>query len=410
MGNQGNGIMKIWILSIFFDAYAIAYVGTYPITLFTLVTILAVLSKAKNEMRCFKIENNASVKAALLMVVYLIINYCVTGFKNSNSLMLSIMYFMVFIVTTRREKEQTFESHMEFFSKIMNVIAVYGIYQFAARIYNLPFSDIVIDGHMVTGYNWTNRVRFLGQYFYRSNAIFREPSFFSQFLAINLLLLILKFLDTSYKKKTKASWILINAIAMILTFSGTGFIILIVGFLFYAIRKLDNKVLRGRILLILLAGIAVLIALLQTPVGAYFTQRLQEIFVYNTDNFSGYVRFRGGRDVLADAWAKKPFFGTGIGTASEFIKSMQNYYDGLTVNGLYRPAVELGVAGEFFWIVFLGSIVLRKEFNEKFKMLQCIIIPFLICHETFQSNYYWILLYMLNVTLIYQTDDRIYNK
>lgn len=184
MGNQGNGIMKIWILSIFFDAYALAYVGTYPITLFTLVTILAVLSKAKNEMRCFKIENNASVKAALLMVVYLIINYCVTGFKNSNSLMLSIMYFMVFIVTTRREKEQTFESHMEFFSKIMNVIAVYGIYQFAARIYNLPFSDIVIDGHMVIGYNWTNRVRFLGQYFYRSNAIFREPSFFSQFLAI----------------------------------------------------------------------------------------------------------------------------------------------------------------------------------------------------------------------------------
>ena len=76
---------------------------------------------------------------------------------------------------------------------MMNVIAIYGIYQLFARVYGFPFGDLIqFKAIWLKRFNWSNQIYILGMHIYRSNAVFREPSF-SQYLAINILIYFSKY-------------------------------------------------------------------------------------------------------------------------------------------------------------------------------------------------------------------------
>lgn len=77
---------------------------------------------------------------------------------------------------------------------------------------------------MVKGYNWTNTTYVSGLNMYRSNAVFREPSFFGQMLAISLLLYVPGFLNKKVQFKDYLVPTILQAIALILAISGTGFL------------------------------------------------------------------------------------------------------------------------------------------------------------------------------------------
>lgn len=398
-----NKLILLWIASVFFDSYAIIYISTYPVTLFTIMSVIIVLISCANIYTRRTMRIDTTQKIDFIMVLYVILSYLLTGMKNASSLMLTEFFFVMFILVTRDETRDVFESHIHLFSIFMNILAVYGIYQFWGRYLGLPFCDLIIEGHMVSGFNWSNRIRILGIAFYRSNAIFREPSFYSQYLAINTLIHFSRFLRGERGKNIFV--IAINGIAMILTFSGTGIIILLFGGLIYIFKVKKDYGVRKRILLVCAAIIIVSGVFLNSSVGAYFIGRVSEILVYSESAFSGYVRFRSGLDVLKEAWKSNLILGIGIGTSTEFIEGLSNYYKGMTVNGFYRPAVEIGLIGVTIWILFLSKIFNREERLNDALVLQCVLLPFLICHETFQSNYYWIILYILNFRYLKGVSD-----
>ena len=161
------------------------------------------------------------------------------------------------------------EAHIELFSMIMNAMAIYGIYQFFGRIFSLPFCDLIIEGHMVPGFNWSNSIYSFGIIVERSNAIFREPSFFSQFLAMNILIYANKLLKEDIKLKYFLLAFL-NLSAMILSFSGTGFIILFFGLVIYLYVIQKNIMIRNRIIILSIPLIAVTIYLAASPIGDTF--------------------------------------------------------------------------------------------------------------------------------------------
>ena len=104
-------------------------------------------------------------------------------------------------------------------------------------------------------------------------------------------------------------------------------------------------------------------------------------------------------DILEEAWGKNPIFGIGIGNVQEFIISLPNYYYNMTVNGFYRPAVELGIIGLILWIVFLLQGIQKNTLIDIVIALQCVLFPMIFCHEAFMSNYYWIIWYLVNTNI-----------
>ena len=389
-------LMIIWIITIFFDSYYIICIKDFPVTIFfvfsMVINLFSIFLIIKNK----KIKFELSHKISICMIRYLFLNYLVTGMKNINSLCLGEFFFITYIITNRTELNDVSDKYIKVFSVCMNIMAIYGIYQFLGRIYNFPLSDIIIDGHMVKGYNWTNAINIGGKTFLRSNAIFREPSFFSQYLAINIILLFSKILTTNKKRAYTVIMLILNSIAFILSFSGTGFIILGIGIILYVFRLNKDKKIKRRIIIFTFVAIICLAIILNSNIGNYFIRRSTEIFNYTEDNYSGYVRFRSGADVLKDAWKENFLFGIGIGTSDEYINNMENNYLGMTLNGFYRPAVELGLIGTIIWITYIFSLFFKKNNNKNLLIIQCVIIPFIVCHEVFLSNYYWILIYMIN--------------
>ena len=389
-------LMIIWIITIFFDSYYIICIKDFPVTIFfvfsMVINLFSIFLIIKNK----KIKFELSHKISICMIIYLFLNYLVTGMKNINSLCLVEFFFITYIITNRTELNDVSDKYIKVFSVCMNIMAIYGIYQFLGRIYNFPLSDIIIDGHMVKGYNWTNAINIGGKTFLRSNAIFREPSFFSQYLAINIILLFSKILTTNKKRAYTVIMLILNSIAFILSFSGTGFIILGIGIILYVFRLNKYKKIKRRIIIFTFVAIICLAIILNSNIGNYFIRRSTEIFNYTEDNYSGYVRFRSGADVLKDAWKENFLFGIGIGTSDEYINNMENNYLGMTLNGFYRPAVELGLIGTIIWITYIFSLFFKKNNNKNLLIIQCVIIPFIVCHEVFLSNYYWILIYMIN--------------
>lgn len=394
-----NKLIIIWIITIFFDSYYVFKIGNTPITIFTIFSFVVLLYSILIISTNRKEKLDFSNVIGVIIIIYLIFNYIITGMQNIKSMFLTIYFFTLFIITNMVEKREINRLYIKVFSICMNIIAIYGIYQFIGRIFNLPFSDIIIENHMVEGYNWSNIINISGKMFYRSNAIFREPSFFSQYLAINIILLFSNILTHNYKKVFSIIMLILNAIALIISFSGTGIIVLAIGGLLYILRLKKSKSTTKKIIIIGVILFICFIIMLNSSIGKYFLIRTTELSSYDENNFSGYVRFIGGVEILKKAWSQDFLFGTGIGTVDEFINLVTNYNFNMS-NGFYKPAIELGLIGITLWLIFIFSLFIKKDSNNYVLVIQSTILPLMICHEAFLSNYYWILIYILNFIMI----------
>lgn len=402
-------LLKVALISVFFDAYCFTYIGNYPITLFTVVGIIAVIIRVCNKPR--KLLLNRTSILLIIFSVYLVLNFAIKGFKNASSLVQYLFLFLVFASFQRRTTLKSFDELIVLFRKWVNALSLYGIYQFFARIYNLPFSDIRISNHMVHGYNWTNAVYSFGMNVYRSNSIIKEPSFLGQFIAINLLLYIVDLTKKGgYESRgNKVVWLFINATAYFFTLSGTGFIIIIVGLLIYSAMIIENKKVIIHIFgIIIIGAAATAVLVMYTSIGSYLFQRTNELFVYRANSAAGFARFRAWTDLLEGEWLENPLVGTGVGTSKYAIDKMKLLYNGFTLNGFTKIVIECGIIGIMIWVLFIISFLERhkKSSNYYIVMISGLMIPYLICHETSTSNSYWIFLAILNCSFELNLENR----
>lgn len=393
---------SLLLISIFFDAYALIYIDTYPVTIFTIISIFVLIHNVvNNRSRYFKITHQSVI--LLLFIVYLVINYIYFEFKNTSSFALALYFLSLSLLTYREEQVDKFEGYCKLFQRIMTWMSIYGIYQLVGRFLNFPFTDIIIKGHMVTGYNWTNTIYIFGHTLYRSNAIFREPSYFSQMLAISLLLYVPIFLSKNERTRGNIVSFILQMIALITTFSGTGILVFIIGMIIFSITIMKKKFFWNRIIpLVIICVIVGIILIFFTNLGNYFLSRIQELFVYNRDASSGFVRFRAWIMIVQEAWSHNILLGSGIGTGSMYVSKYIIQYFGMTLSGFARVSTELGLIGILIWCIFMISFFVKREMtiSIRYVLLCCSIMPLIFMQEAFSSNFYWMLIILMNCKFV----------
>lgn len=394
---------NLLILSIMFDAYALFYIQNFPVTLFTIVSVLFIFRSLING-RIFKIAKVIQNYILLLLIGVLILNYILNDFKYLTSFVQMLYFLILGLSAYRKEPLEKFNRYCNLFQKLMTYMSIYGIYQFIGRLFDFPFVDIVVPGHMVSGYNWTNSIYILGHTVYRSNAIFREPSYFGQMLAISLILYVPEIISKDKKSINIYVAIIIQAIAMIATISGTGIMMLGFSFIIYCLMTMKRKKFWRRIFPIaIVVSIIAVFALLFTKFGNYFLMRAEELFVYNKDASSGFVRFRAWLLVVKEAWTTNWLFGSGIGSAVGYVQRYAVQFFGMTLNGFAKVSTELGFVGVFLWSAYILSFLQKKnniELSSGYLMLTCSMIPLIFMHEASTSNIFWLFTSLLNCSLI----------
>lgn len=400
-------IYKLLLVALMFDAYAFLYIQTFPVTPFTIVSILFIIKgiiQRSKKLLCIHKRNTLLV----LLLIYLFINFIFFGCQHITSFIQSVYFVVLCLLAFRREKRGKFNSYLELFQHLMTVMSIYGIYQFFGRLLKLPFADLVISGHMVNGFNWTNAVNFFGISFYRSNAVFREPSFFGQMLAISIILYVPEIINKEKSIKKYLLPMLLQIIALFLTFSGTGFFIAGIALILYFLLIPKTKSIWNRLLLFVFFGVIVISYILfNTSIGDYLLFRMNELFVYNRDASSGFVRFRSWIYVVKEAWDKNFLFGSGVGTGTDYVSKFAIQYYGMTLNGFAKVATELGILGLGLWVGYILTFIKKTGstvIDNKYLVLACSMIPFMFMHETFSSNIFWTFLMLLNVKF----DDVLY--
>ena len=418
IGSWRNVMTKLFIVSFFLDAYSWFSIERFSVTTFILFGAVYIIVEIIHLFSCTnKLKIDRTQGVLLIFVMYEVLDCLLHGLDNITSPLNAIFLFMIYIVNKRDETDEETQSNIKLYSMLMNIMAVYGIYQFFARMLGLPFGDIIIPGHMTQGYNWTDPLEQLGHNVYRSNAIFLEPSFFSQTLAVNILLYILRIIENKQSWRTWAA-VSLNGIAMILSFSGTGVIVLFFGAFFYLLTERRTDVLQriGELIAFTVAiSLAIIIVVAQTGSGEnYFSHMLKRINAVKVGG-SGYLRFISGVSIIRQIWSQSVFFclfGAGAGTSKDY----QVYHRSqLDASGYYKVAGELGLIGLLIYILFLIEMVKKSKRcpNRSVWIIGLSLIPMVACNGAFLQNYVWIYLYMINISTIrrdvtYRNNTNIY--
>ena len=124
-----------------------------------------------------------------------------------------------------------------------------------------------------------------------------------------------------------------------------------IGLILYLLLTRRTRKTWERVFAYLMLGILVVpYILLVTSFGSYLLSRMNELFVYNKDASSGYVRFRSWIFVVEKAWNKNFLLGSGIGTGADYVSEFAIQFYAMTLNGFARVATELGLSGLGLWM------------------------------------------------------------
>lgn len=163
------------------------------------------------------------------------------------------------------------------FRMLMIMTSVLGLMQLLLMDAYFSFRDIFPEDFRVDGYNTTNAIVYGGSVFRANGFLFYEPSFFSQFLGLAILV----------EMRTRRNPLLLALFVagMLASFSGTGLIMLAFGLLIIASRYL--VVSKKEVFVALLPLLAIVwFGTYMYP--EFFLSRLEE---FVQENSSAYIRF-----------------------------------------------------------------------------------------------------------------------
>ncbi|MDB5815491.1 MAG: hypothetical protein JWN23_2608 [Rhodocyclales bacterium] len=271
------------------------------------------------------------------------------------SIMLLIMLHLPYVFHIQGS-ERVRETLLKFFLGSALIIALCGIGQFIAQMflpasYVFPIENFLPDALRVTGFNMQIPLSY-GSTVYRANGIFmQEPSFFSQFLAIAILVELMTF---------NRLWLAVTcAIAVLVSQSGTGLVLLGFGLPLLMVVRRRWDLLAGCLVLLLLLMLA-------SPF-LHLDHLIDRVGEFGSTKSSAYERFLGGFYVFRDTLGTDPLkmlFGYGAGSYREVV---YNVGGPAAEMALFKIVIEFGVIGAiaYFGFVFFcilsarGPLVLR---------------------------------------------------
>lgn len=267
---------------------------------------------------------------------------------NTDFSLLSItMLVIVHLPYIFRIKEGTLPYFMEivFFQRIMAILAVLGIFQFFIQFltgpdYAFPIDSFLPQNLIMQGYHGTNPLN-AGKDIYKSTGfVSQEPSNFSQLLALAVIIEMIYFLN--WKR------IVLYLIAIALTFSGTGLILLFALTPFYLLLK------RHFIILI-----SLMVLLVSAPVWAPLIGlggTVERAGEFSNQNSSGYARFispfRSVNERVLSGDPQTILWGLGAGAMS---RTMSKGVDYETAGSTWGKIIyEYGIIGGLVYFSFMG--------------------------------------------------------
>jgi len=302
----------------------------------------------------FKKNIKISIKTSvvfLLLIASEIISY-LYNIKTASisSLSLFVVLYSLFIFNFKDKISSS--KFMVSYNKIMFFIAFISIVLFFSQgiIGNtfLIMDDIIQSDFLIGGYNTTYETSY-GNGIYKNNGLFfLEPSFFSQFLALAIMI------ETLYLKNKKR--MVVYYVAIFTSYSGTGILMLLV-FYFYLLNKLNL----GKKLLLLL-----FLFFISVIIYSVLPEMFSRIFEIQSSGSSAFIRFVSPfiymTEFLNNANLTNILLGLGSGNADNLSLYTKNIHFETNFFTLSKLIIEYGFIGTIFFVLFLYTL-LRKNMN-----------------------------------------------
>jgi hypothetical protein len=233
------------------------------------------------------------------------------------------------------------EAYLALFQKVAVVLAVCGLCQFGGQFivdyrWLFPIQTFLPQSFVLQNYNYFNPL-FPGSAIFKSNGVFMlEASYFSQLAALALIIEIL------YFRRLLAAMLFLAA--LVVAYSGSGLLVLIVALPFIVITKKRYDILLYA-LVVLVAGYA-----LSDTLGLnLFVNRAGELADANS---SGFARFVGGFYLFNQyLWpdTTHALFGMGAGAMDRYADQAQYAVAAVT---WVKAVFEYGLVGAVVYFAF----------------------------------------------------------
>lgn len=267
---------------------------------------------------------------------------------------LSIIYlvltYLPFALRLRQADRGAFEDGLRFFLALMTVAAVVGIAQIGTQLIGWEYRDlfsVLPESFVLQGYNTSYPVVYGSSIFKANGTWFLEPSFYSQFLGLAIVV------HLHLRRRSVALYLYV--VALVAAISGTGILLVIAGTLALAASRLDKHFLRLMAMLVA-GGVAVALS----PVGSIFASRLEESA---SGRRSAEGRFSAPYELTASRLSDDAIAvlsGKGPGAAERLSRQVEEE-SGLTAVFPVVPklALEYGLPAValFLWFVLTSTLV-----------------------------------------------------
>ena len=270
------------------------------------------------------------------------------AFSVMSMLLLCVLHFPYFL---RLAPRPDYARVIGWFQAAAVVLACCGLAQFSLQFVigpqlAFPIENFFPKALLTSRFNAQGYLEYGSSYF-RTNGIFlQEPSFFSQFLAVAIVV----------ELATRMRWrvLALLAIAIVVSYSGTGLIILAVCLPVWMIA-------RGRLDLLLaglvaLVGVVLVASLAEAPFVRVFFSRAGE---FTSQGSSGFARFVGGFYMFEQFLWPEPLralFGYGAGSIDDYAARATLPSGG---NALFKMVFEFGLLGGGAYFAFLAWCIVR---------------------------------------------------
>lgn len=277
----------------------------------------------------------------LLVVGYLGIVQAFRG--DSFSLASMLLMMAIYFAYAVRVKDMANYDVFAVFSRFAMIVAVFGIAQFALqfvlpRAVVFPIETWLPRSMLIQNYNYLNPLSY-GSAILKSNGVFTlEPSFFSQFLAIAMI--------AELSLANRWPRIALYAAGMVVSYSGTGIIILLITLPMLIIARRRWDLLGAG-----LFGLAVLAVFAEELNLGLFLERAGE---FSSVGSSGFERFTGALFLFEQFLWDNPWramFGFGAGAFQDF--SLRANLP-VAEMALTKILLEFGLIGTALTFGFLG--------------------------------------------------------
>ena len=261
------------------------------------------------------------------------------GFSVASLLLLAALHLPYVFFVTRAAGAAT---AVAFFTRLCAFLAGCALAQFLLQFfidakYVFPIENFVPQAFVVQGFNAQAPLSY-GSQIYRATGIFLfEPSYLSQLLAIGIV--------TELCTRHRLTYLLLYALAIIVSYSGTGLVILAVCVPVIVVVK--------RRWAVLLAGLGVLLLLSVLRQWLFLDQFAARAGEFGATGSSGFARFISGFYLFDRFLWNDPghlLFGLGAGTFKLFA---QRAVFPTAEMPLFKMVMEFGLVGALLYFAFI---------------------------------------------------------